>query len=320
MSLLEVKGASVSFRTRQGTLHAVDGVDLSVEHAETVALVGESGCGKSTLAKSIVGLESLAAGEISLDGRALSNMPQREISRALQMVFQDPDASLNPRMTLEQAIAEPLTIHRLARRSAQDALVCTLLERVGIDPAFRNRYPHELSGGQKQRVCIARALAVEPRLLILDEAVSALDVSVQAQILNLLADLKQDLGLAYLFISHDLGVVRQIADRVYVMYLGQIVEEAESEALFSAPCHPYSEALLEAVPRLVVGSFERLDVLSGDVPSPLNPPEGCRFHTRCPKVFERCPTEAPGLFQLDGRSARCFLHAGSRSAGEKVSH
>ena len=308
MNLLEVNDAVVTFSSPRGTLRAVDGVDLEVARAETVALVGESGCGKSTLAKGIVGLEPLARGEIRFEQALISaDTDRRRVSRSLQMVFQDPDASLNPRMTLRQALTEPLRIHRIVARSEEERTVCDLLARVGIDPTFRNRYPHELSGGQKQRICIARALAVRPKLLILDEAVSALDVSVQAQILNLLTELKRDLGLAYLFITHDLGVVRQFADRVYVMYLGQIVERSATEDLFHGPRHPYAESLLSAVPRLEVGSFDRRHVLRGDVPSPLSPPRGCRFHTRCPKVFSRCSRQAPALYAVEAGLARCFL-------------
>lgn len=309
MTLLSAEAVRISFSTPRGTLRAVDGVDLEVGASETVALVGESGCGKSTLAKGIVGLEPLAGGTLTFQGKPLDHARERfRISRQLQMVFQDPDASLNPRLTLNQALTEPLRIHGIVPRSGEAAAVCDLLERVGIDPVLRNRYPHELSGGQKQRVCIARALAVQPKLLILDEAVSALDVSVRAQILNLLSDLKSALGLAYLFITHDLGVVRQFADRVYVMYLGQMVEVADVEALFRRPEHPYTQALLASVPRLEVGSFRRERVLLGDVPSPLNPPAGCRFHTRCPKVFDKCKT-APPVVALDGRLVRCWLHA-----------
>ena len=319
MTLLAASGVRISFSTPRGTLRAVDGVDLELGASETVALVGESGCGKSTLAKGIVGLEPLAAGSVMFQGKALDHQHERfSISRQLQRVFQDPDASLNPRLTLNQALTEPLRIHRIVPRSAEEAAVCDLLERVGIDPVLRNRYPHELSGGQKQRVCIARALAVRPKLLILDEAVSALDVSVRAQILNLLSDLKRDLGLAYLFITHDLGVVRQFADRVYVMYLGQMVEVAGVEALFARPEHPYTQALLASVPRLEVGSFRRERVLLGDVPSPLNPPAGCRFHTRCPKAFARCQ-EAPPVVSLENRVVRCWLHVdGARTAATDV--
>ncbi|HEY6729384.1 MAG TPA: ABC transporter ATP-binding protein [Polyangiaceae bacterium] len=316
MTLLTAADVRISFSTPRGTLRAVDGVDLELGDSETVALVGESGCGKSTLAKGIVGLEPLAGGRISFQGEPLDHQRERfRISRQLQMVFQDPDASLNPRLTLNQALAEPLRIHGIVPRAAEEAAVCDLLERVGIDPVLRNRYPHELSGGQKQRVCIARALAVKPKLLILDEAVSALDVSVRAQILNLLSDLKRDLGLAYLFITHDLGVVRQFADRVYVMYLGQMVEVARAEELFSTPEHPYTQALLASVPRLEVGSFRREPVLLGDVPSPLSPPAGCRFHTRCPKVFDRCQ-EAPPVVSLANRRVRCWLHVDAARADD----
>lgn len=308
MTLLETRAVSVTFPTARGPLQAVVGVDLSIEAGETVALVGESGCGKSTLARALVGLEGTSHGEVLLDGGRLSAADgRRKVARFLQMVFQDPDASLNPRMTLSQALREPLRVHAIVPRSEEETRVCDLLSRVGIDPVMRNRYPHELSGGQKQRVCIARALAVEPRLLILDEAVSALDVSVQAQILTLLSGLKKEEDLAYLFITHDLGVVRQFADRVFVMYLGEIVEEAETEALFEAPRHPYTRALLGAVPRLEVGSMKRGTVLTGDVPSPVSPPAGCRFHTRCPEAFQRCAKEQPKLYDLRERHARCFL-------------
>lgn len=308
MTLLETCQVSVTFRTARGPLRAVEKVDLRIDAGETVALVGESGCGKSTLARAIVGLEPTHHGEVLLDrGRLSVGDGRRKVARFLQMVFQDPDASLNPRMTLSQALREPLRVHGLVARSQEEQTVCDLLSRVGIDPTMRNRYPHELSGGQKQRVCIARSLAVQPRLLILDEAVSALDVSVQAQILTLLSKLKDEADLAYLFITHDLAVVRQFADRVFVMYLGQIVEEAATEALFETPRHPYTRALLGAVPRLEVGSMKRAVVLSGDVPSPLSPPAGCRFHTRCPEAFERCAKEEPELYDLKERQARCFL-------------
>jgi oligopeptide/dipeptide ABC transporter ATP-binding protein len=314
MTLLSAKDVQIGFDTPRGRLRAVDGVDLEVGASETVALVGESGCGKSTLAKGIVGLEPLAGGSLVFQDKPLDHRRERvRLGRQLQMVFQDPDASLNPRLTLNQALREPLRIHGIVPRSEEEAAVCDLLARVGIDPVLRNRYPHELSGGQKQRVCIARALAVKPKLLILDEAVSALDVSVRAQILNLLSDLRKDLELAYLFITHDLGVVRQFADRVYVMYLGQMVEVATVEALFSRPEHPYTQALLASVPRLEVGSFQRERVLLGDVPSPLNPPAGCRFHTRCPKVFDTCKQTPPPIVALDQRIVRCWLHAEQRS-------
>jgi oligopeptide/dipeptide ABC transporter ATP-binding protein len=223
------------------------------------------------------------------------------------MIFQDPEASLNPRLTIGNAIAEPIQIHRALDRERRRQAVSEIMTQVGIDPALTDRYPHELSGGQRQRVSIARALAVEPRMLILDEAVSALDVSIQAQILNLLAELQQRLELAYLFITHDLGVVRHLSHRVVVMYLGEIVEEAPTEALFTTPRHPYTQALLASVPRVSPDAARVRAPLLGDVPSPLNPPSGCRFHTRCPRAAERCSTTVQPLLDLGSRCARCYL-------------
>lgn len=223
------------------------------------------------------------------------------------MVFQDPDASLNPRLTLASSVAEPVELHESMDRGARDRRVCELFESVGLDPVLRHRYPHELSGGQKQRVCIARALAVRPDVIVYDEAVSALDVSVQAQILTLLRDLQQAFELTYLFVTHDLGVVRQIADRVVVMYLGQLVEMNETENLFEDPAHPYTRALLSAVPSVDPGARRQTQRASGDVPSPARPPNGCRFHTRCPEAFERCSREAPRLYVADRGLSRCFL-------------
>jgi oligopeptide/dipeptide ABC transporter ATP-binding protein len=305
-ALLDVRGLTVHFQTAAGTIRAVDGVDLTVARGETLALVGESGCGKSTLARAVMGLETPRAGSMSFDGRPLDwHRDRAALSRGLQMIFQDPDASLNPRMTLHDAIAEPLSIHSRVNKAQRTERVCEIMRSVGLDPALRNRYPHELSGGQRQRVCIARVLAVEPKLIVCDEAVSALDVSVQAQILNLLSDLKQRLGLAYLFITHDLGVVRNVADRVAVMYLGRIFELGTTDALLDDPKNPYTAALLEAVPRLTARTVRA--PLQGDVPSPLNPPSGCRFHTRCPKVFERCPRQEPELYAVPEGASRCWL-------------
>lgn len=317
---LEVRDLRVYFSSPLGPVRAVDEVSLSLDAGETLALVGESGCGKSTLARAIMGLEVPSSGSILLEGKplgALASPARRVRCRELQMVFQDPDASLNPRMTLSDSVSEPLALHERLTRREREARVCDLLERVGLDPAMRHRYPHELSGGQRQRVCIARALAVRPKLVICDEAVSALDVSIQAQILNLLADLRRTLELSYLFITHDLGVVRQIANRVAVMYLGQIVEIADAEQLFAAPQHPYTRALLAAVPRVDPEQGRERVHARGDVPSPARPPSGCRFHPRCAEVFDRCPREAPPLYAVRNGVSRCFLNeSGTRGASE----
>ncbi len=307
--LLEVDELAVHFASTAGVVRAVDGVSLSLSQGETLAIVGESGSGKSTLARAILGLEPARAGRIRFAGKELptSAAARRELWRALQMIFQDPDASLNPRMTIGNAVAEPLQLRRQLRGAARVEAARQQLHQVGIDPSLYDRYPHELSGGQRQRVSIARALAVQPQALILDEAVSALDVSIRAQILNLLVQLQSELGLAYVFITHDLGVVRYLAHRVAVMYLGQIVELADTEALFTDPQHPYTRALLAAVPDIDPNSALVTSRLHGELPSPLSPPLGCRFHTRCPEVFQRCREEAPALLQLERRSSRCFL-------------
>ena len=307
--LLEVEDLRVYFDSSAGPVRAVDGVSLQLCPGRTLAIVGESGCGKSTLARAILGLETARSGRVLFRGRetAHDSRSQRALWRELQMIFQDPDASLNPRLTIGRAVAEPIALQR--RRARPECLerARTLLRQVGIDPSLFDRYPHELSGGQRQRVSIARALAVEPRALILDEAVSALDVSIRAQILNLLVSLQEELGLAYLFITHDLGVVRHVAHEVAVMYLGQIVERAETQALFAAPQHPYARALLAAVPSVAPGARLPASMLRGELPSPVSPPAGCRFHTRCPEAFARCRVEAPELFTIGSRRARCFL-------------
>jgi oligopeptide/dipeptide ABC transporter ATP-binding protein len=272
--------------------------------------VGESGSGKSTLARAIVGIERAQRGVVRFAGRRVTpgGAERRALGRELQLIFQDPDASLNPRFTVGQAVAEPLIIHqpklgRLERRRNVESL----LRCVGIDPATIDRYPHELSGGQRQRVSIARALSVEPKVLILDEAVSALDVSIRAQILNLLVELQRRFGLAFLFITHDLGVVRYLAHRVAVMYLGQIVEEADTDVLFDGPGHPYTRALLGAVLRVDPDAPRPSLGLFGDAPTPFRPPPGCRFHGRCPQAFARCSTEPPPHDSLAERNVRCFL-------------
>ena len=308
--LLAVRDLHVSFRVPGGVVHAVDGVTLTLFAGQTLAIVGESGCGKSTLARAIVGIEPAEQGEIRFAGSRIPERgpERRALYQKLQLIFQDPDASLNPRLTVGQAVSEPIAIHRraldrAARRQAAEAL----LGRVGIDPALFDRYPHELSGGQRQRVSIARALSVEPRVLILDEAVSALDVSIRAQILNLLVELQQAQQLAYLFITHDLGVVRHLAHRVAVMYLGQVVEEAAADALFERPEHPYTRALLAAVLRVDPDAPAPRSSVSGELPSPLRPPPGCRFAGRCPHAFARCSERMPPAYERSAGSVRCYL-------------
>jgi peptide/nickel transport system ATP-binding protein len=308
--LLSVRELRVHFSMGSSTVRAVDGVDFTLNSGETLALVGESGCGKSTLAKALVGLNPITSGAALLRGEQISGLSRRALRpyrSELQLVFQDPYASLNPRLTIAATLAEPLLLHGKATRGNVDAKVCELLGQVGLDTELRQRYPHEFSGGQRQRISIARALAVEPKLLLCDEVTSALDVSIQAQILDLLKSMQQKLGLSYLFITHDLGVVRYIAHRVAVMYVGQIVELRDTESLFRSPAHPYTQALLASIPRVARGAHERRP-LAGEVPSPAHPPSGCRFHPRCPRVFERCPGEEPRLYPVLHGKSRCFLN------------
>jgi peptide/nickel transport system ATP-binding protein len=316
--LLRVAGLRTWFPVRKGLLQrpaawvrAVDDVSFSIEAGRTLALVGESGCGKTTVGRSLLRLVEPQAGEIRFEGVDLCALTQaalRPLRRRIQIVFQDPMGSLDPRMRVRDLVAEGMRAFGIGAGEAERSeRVARLLQRVQLDPALMWRYPHEFSGGQRQRICIARALAVEPRLLVCDEATSALDVSIQSQILNLLRDLQQELGLAYLFITHDLGVVRYLADRVAVMYLGQIVEEGETEALFRDPQHPYTQALLAAVPSLDPARRSAAAAVRGDVPSPAAPPAGCRFHTRCPRAFARCSDEAPPLYATGTGISRCFL-------------
>ena len=321
--LLEVTGLQVHFPVpgrRGARVRAVDGVDLRVERGETLGLVGESGCGKSTAGLALLRLVQPTGGRVVLDGTDVTAAGRRELRalrRRMAMVFQDPHASLNPRRSVGASVAEPLEIHGLHAGRHRER-VADLLDMVGLAPEFAGRYPHEMSGGQLQRVGIARALAVEPELVVLDEPIASLDVSVQAQVMNLLRRLQRELGLAYLFIAHDLAAVAHLSPRVAVMYLGRIVEEGRREQVYGDPAHPYTRALLSAVPQPDPRSERerRRVVLRGDVPSPVSPPSGCRFRTRCPDAFDTCPHVDPALQPVGAdRAAACHLHG---VVGEQV--
>ncbi|MGB6521464.1 MAG: dipeptide ABC transporter ATP-binding protein [Candidatus Cybelea sp.] len=317
-SLVEVKDLFKYFPIHAGLMsrhvadvRAVDGVSFRIEEGETLGLVGESGSGKTTIGRLLLRLLPATKGEIIFENRDVLAMNRNEIRRlrrSIQIIFQDPFASLNPRMSIGEIIAEPVRIHRIATGKAVEERVQELLSLVGLQPYHANRYPHEFSGGQRQRVGVARALAVDPRFIVCDEPVSALDVSIQAQIINLLEDLQKKLKLTYLFIAHDLSVVRHISTRVAVMYVGKIVELADRDALYEQPMHPYTQALLSAIPipDPVLEKRRKRIVLTGDIPSPVSPPPGCRFHTRCPVAFERCKIEEPPLREYaPGHFAAC---------------
>jgi len=323
--LLEVRHLKVHFPVKQGLFRkprghvkAVDDVSFTLAAGETLGLVGESGCGKTTLARSIVRLIEPTAGAILLEGDDLAHLNDEEMRarrRLCQMIFQDPFGSLNPRMTIDQIVGEPLDIHHLAATGSERARrIAELLASVGLDPAQARRYPHEFSGGQRQRIGIARALAVEPKLIICDEPVSALDVSVQAQIINLLQDLQRDRGVAYLFVAHDLAVIEHISRRVMVMYLGKVVETGLARAVVQTPKHPYTQALVSAIPQIDPTSGNMRIILPGEMPSPIDPPPGCPFHPRCPIAEARCRIEAPALREIaPAHFAACHLAGGSAS-------
>jgi len=321
--LVQVRDLKVFFpivagvlRRKVGEVKAVDKVSLDIMKGETLGLVGESGCGKTTTGRAILRLNDITDGTIKLKGKYIHNATAKEIRKirpSMQMIFQDPQESLNPRMTVAAIISEPLTEHQKLTKKEKVDRVFALMDSVGLNRDFATRYPHEFSGGQKQRIGIARALALNPELIVCDEPIAALDVSIQAQVVNLLEDLQEQRNLTYLFISHDLGMVRHIATRVAVMYLGQIVEVSTSESLYFAPLHPYTEALLSAVPEAdpEIERKRQAIVLSGDVPSPANPPEGCNFCNRCPKAFDICHKVEPTLTEIEpGRFVSCHLYRG----------
>src|SRR5499427_8103631 len=316
--LLSIQNLKKYFPIHQGVfssvaayVKAVDGVSFSINRGETFGLVGESGCGKTTAGRAVLRLIEPDAGTIQFDGADILGLNKQELRRKrrdMQLIFQDPYASLNPRMTIRAIVGEPFAIHHLANGSERENRVADLLKTVGLDSSVMNRYPHEFSGGQRQRVGIARALALKPKLIVADEPVSALDVSIQAQIINLLADLQQQFGLTYLFISHAIPVIEHISTRIGVMYLGKSVEVGTSRQICTSPKHPYTQALLSAVPIPDPAAKKQRVVLRGDVPTPINPPPGCSFHTRCPIAVDRCRTEEPPLRQIeDGRDVACHL-------------
>ncbi len=320
--LLQVKDLKMYFPITQGIIiqrhvgdiKAVDGISFDIYRGETLGLVGESGCGKSTTGRAILQLYKPTAGQVLFEGEDITNVKGehlRKMRRRMQMIFQDPYASLNPRMTVGNIVAEPLEVHNILKRGERRERVKELLEVVGLNPYFINRYPHEFSGGQRQRIGVARALALNPDFIVCDEPISALDVSIQAQVINMLEDLQAEFGLTYLFIAHDLSVVRHISDRIAVMYLGKLVELADRYTLYNNPLHPYTQALLSAVPipDPVIEEKRQRIILEGDVPSPANPPKGCNFCTRCPKAFEPCYEQEPEFKEIEAaHRVACHLY------------
>lgn len=322
---LDYIGRKLSGRGKPAKVRAVMGVDLDVHHGEVLAVVGESGCGKTTLGRMLTGIIPPTGGRVFYQGEDIAQLHgsrRRAYELAVQMIFQDPFSSLNPRMRVGDIIGEAPVVHGLVSRAEKKDYVCELLRKVGLDPGYRERYPHQFSGGQRQRVGVARALALKPSIIVCDEAVAALDVSIQAQVLNLFMDLRRDLDLTYVFISHNLGVVSHISDRVAIMYLGRIVELAGTEEIFSRAQHPYTQALLKELPVLSPGK-RRFEPISGELPSPADPPTGCAFHPRCPQAMERCRVDRPELREIaPAHWSACHLneaaHPGGRSPGMPV--
>ncbi|HKL13549.1 MAG TPA: ABC transporter ATP-binding protein [Halanaerobiales bacterium] len=321
MKLMEVENLKKYFSVNDGFwssllnknnfVHAVNGVSFSINKGETLSLVGESGCGKSTIGRTILGLYEPTEGEINYSGKNVKEMSSKEkfgLKEKMQMNFQDPFSSLNPRQKVKDIIKEPIRTHNIVSKEEEDDYILNLLDKVGVDGSYLNRYPHQFSGGQRQRIGIARSLSMEPEFIVADEPISALDVSIQAQILNLLMDLQDEFDLTYLFIAHDLSVVKHISDRVAIMYLGKIFEIGDKEEIFSKPIHPYTKGLFNSIPELTTKTKEKFSVLEGDVPDPIELPSGCYFHSRCKYAQEICRQKEPKLKEIDGREVACHLY------------
>lgn len=315
-TLLEVKNLEKRFATKstwfqsKRYVHAVNGVNLHLNERETIGIVGESGCGKSTTGRCVLRLIEPTSGEVIYQGKDITTLSKKEMNQVrkdIQMVFQDPMASMNPKLSIREILSEPLIAHKI-RKEEHEPLLNEAIRLVGLSESHLTRFPHELSGGQRQRIGIARAIILRPKIVVLDEPVSALDVSVQSQILNLLQDLQEELGLAYIFISHDLGVVEHIAHRVGVMYLGELVEEADKDELFEEPLHPYTQALISAIPKSDPDEVKERIILKGELPSPANPPTGCKFHPRCAHATDICTSQSPQLTSVNGRKVACHLY------------